>query len=510
MKRLTVVALMAVLLSMAMVPVMAQDYTPVFEAGECPFPDVQDVSCGTLYVPEDRSDPNSPELELAVAIIAAANGNPAPDPVIYLEGGPGGSVLLAVEDFLEHPMRNNHDLILLDQRGTGFSQPSLNCYEMEEGEDDDPVLACYERLQDEGINLSAYNSVSNAADVNDLRIALGYDQVNLYGISYGTRLALTVLRYHPEGVRSVVIDSVFPPNANIYTDSVETTMGAFNALFSACANDAACNAAYPDLAGTFYDMVDRFNNDPAIFEYDDGFEVFDQELYGDDLAEMLFQALYITEAIPMLPYAITLMAEAEDDFDYADAYDIMSGFWTPETWEAGFVEEPATESVMESDEVLAFIDEFGDTSDSEGMYNSVNCADEHYFDDVDAALATVDNAPAALQEWFYFSIEDGAETCETWVVDPSDPVEAGPVSSDVPVLLISGLFDSGTPPSYGDLAAQSLSNSQHLVFGNGGHGYSGSPGCAADIAAAFVNDPSAPLDTSCMEPLQTVDWYIDN
>ncbi|MEQ8673889.1 MAG: alpha/beta hydrolase [Aggregatilineales bacterium] len=501
--------ILAVLL-LGIVPTFAQDdELPIFEEDDCIFPELDGVTCGYLIVPEDRADPDSPEIYLAVAIIGARNGTPLPDPVIYLEGGPGGAAIFAVEDFMTHPLAQNRDLILIDQRGTGFSEPSLNCYEMEEGESEDPTTDCYERLLEEGINLSAYTSADNAADIADLRVALGYDEVNLYGISYGTRLALSVMRDHPEGIRSVVIDSVYPPEVNSITTGPEDTVRAFTYLFDACAADADCNAAYPNLEADFYAMIEDFNLNPPTFVYDDGEGESDVELYGDDILEVMFQTLYVTDSIPMLPYGITLMLNAADDFDYSGAYEILSGFWTPVSWIAG--ESEGSESVFtDSDAVNQILDELGDITDNEGMYNSVTCAEETPFEDFDSAYASVENAPAAIQEYLYQSIDTAALDCDIWQVDPSAGIEAERVVSDIPTLVISGGFDPVTPPSYGDSAAQGLSNSLHLVFANGGHGISGSPGCAANIVHAFVDDPSAPIDDSCRGAEALVEWYIED
>jgi len=208
-------------------PVLAQEDSPAIEWTPCwmelpdGFVEGEDIECGYLLVPENRAKPgNTPTIELAFAIVYAPTEDVQPDPIIYLAGGPGGNAVADVESWLEIPYLGDRDLILLDQRGTGYSLPSLNCPEVEAGEEeveageDNGTEACRDRLIDEGVDLQAYNSAENAADVADLRVALEYDEWNLYGISYGTRLALTVMRDHPEGVRSVIIDSVYPPEVS--------------------------------------------------------------------------------------------------------------------------------------------------------------------------------------------------------------------------------------------------------------------------------------------------------
>jgi len=158
--------------------------------------------------------------------------------------------------------------------------------------------------------------------------------------------------------------------------------------------------------------------------------------------------------------------------------------------------------------VIAFLEEVGDISDSEGMYNSVECAEEIPFNDLDAAFDIIDrSAPPELAEWLYASAEGPIFSCATWAVEPAPALENERVLSDVPVLLISGQFDPVTPPTYGESALQGLSNGQHIIFPTGGHSESGTPGCAADLAAAFLDDPTAPVNAACVP--QRVDWYIE-
>jgi pimeloyl-ACP methyl ester carboxylesterase len=484
------------------------DGIPLFERDACPFPEATiDVGCGYLLVPEDRTDPGSAIIELAVAIIPAADGTPRPDPVIYLEGGPGGSALFAAEDFQTHPIRENRDVILLDQRGTGFSFPSLNCVELEvEEPDDDALAACYERLLSEGIDLNAYNSAASAADVNDLRIALGHEEVNLWGISYGTRLALTVLRDHPESVRAVVLDSVYPPEVDSVESSAFDSLRAFAELFERCAEDLVCGSAYPTLESDFLTMVEAFGENPPLFAYE-GEEI---ALYGDMILEAVFQTLYDSAAIPMLPYGITLLANAADDDDYHDGYDMILGYWTPATWEAGETGSMG-DSIFDSDQVVAYIDAFGDVSDSEGVHSSVECAEEVVFNDRQSTLDFIDaNVPpelAELRRWLYDVADIPFLDCDVWTVAPRSPIETEPVASDAPALLVSGAFDPVTPPSFAESALRTLGNGQHVVFPMGGHGESGAPGCAADLARAFFDAPYGVVDASCVPT--SIDWYVE-
>ncbi len=494
-------ALLLFLLLVA-VPTIAQDYAPLFEEGDCPFPELEGVVCGWLIVPEDRSNPGGNQVELAVAIIEATGPNVAPEPVIYLEGGPGGSALLGIEDFMRYPLVETHDLIVFDQRGTGFSLPSLNCFEMEEDEDEDAVSNCRARLIEEGVDLNQYNSAASAVDVEDLRIALEYDEVKLYGISYGTRLALTVLRDFPDNIHSAAIDSVYPPEIDDLALTTTSRMGAINALFNLCSRDGECSAAFPNLESDFYAMVTRLNDNPA--------EIDGEELFGEDVADRLISALYNSEIVPYLPFALDLIANAQEEFDYLDGIEIIEGVYIPDEDEP--LEDNAPESILDSDQVMAYFDEVGDIDDSEGMNFSVDCSEEYALNDVDQAYALAEQAPAELREYFIISVEQTLQGCQDWGVVAANSIEAERVVSDVPTLLVSGAVDPVTPPESGDSALAGLSNGQHVVFPTAGHSitFTSTPAgtCAASMVIAFFNDPMAAVDTSCVAATSDPNFYI--
>ena len=505
---LLLLAVVALLFAGKIAPTHAQD-GPVlgFEEWDCPFPALDGVTCGYLTVPEDRSQPDGYVVEIAVAIISPTGSNPDPVPVVYLEGGPGGAALISTDAFLTEPIVENHTLILFDQRGTGFSIPSLNCPELEDDTGSgDPVQACRDRLEAEGIDLQMYNSAANAADVYDLVTALGYDKVNLWGISYGTKLGLTVLRDYPEIVQSAVLDSVYAPEIDDLQNQTTGFLDALDELFARCAADSACSAAYPDLESDFYALLDQLDADPVTFDY-----------YGDTLTldgaaiyNALFTTLYDTQALPFLPFGIEILAYAQNDDDLAYGYDIISDAEFPI-----MPDSPATSDtpIEESDQVQAYIDEFGQIDDSEGMAFSVDCQEEYQLDQPAAAESLAASAPAPLSTYFADSIDSNLQDCATWGVQTADPIEAQRVSSDIPTLLFAGRFDPITPVASAESALQGLSNGQLLVFPSAGHGITftqtDSGTCAKGLMLAFLEDPSAPLDTSCIAATSGLDFYVD-
>ncbi len=480
-------------LLLPMMGTVAQDDVPFVEATDCwmelyDIEDGEDVECGYLIVPETRSDPDSPLIELAYAILYAYGDDPQPDPIIYLAGGPGGNAVADVESWLDLPYLENRDLILIDQRGTGYSEPTLNCPEYEDGADD-PVAECRDRLLDEGIDLAAYNSAESAADIADLAYALEYDEYNLYGISYGTRLALTVMRDHPDNIRSVVIDSVYPPEVNSWEEYGPITLGVFETLFAGCAADRACNRAYPDLAEVFWETAARLDEEPGQYvsiDPETGIES-DAELTGSDLIDRVFGLLYDSVSIPYLPYVIAQVADGR----YATLEALENG----ELLDANF-SRPRQ-------------DDFEDVSDSEGMNLSVECREELAFLDLERALDNVPPEPAPLYENSTLTIELTFDDCAIWDVPPADDIETEPVRSDIPTLVAGGKYDPITPVIWAKSAASYLSNSTLVVVTNGGHGVLESTDCTMGILTDFFDDPESRLDTDCVDDIGEPDWVIE-
>jgi pimeloyl-ACP methyl ester carboxylesterase len=296
----------------------ANDSGSSFQDADCPFPvpNGYTIECGYLIVPENRARNDSGSIQLAVAIVRAPQASQQP-PVLYLAGGPGSS---ALDEFLsdtegwDYPFLQTRDLILLDQRGTGYSFPTLDCPELADADftEGNPEQECHSRLLAEGIDLTAYNSAENGADVADLRRALGYAEWDLLGISYGTRLALVVMRDQPQGVRSVVLDSPFPPNANTPIDEALNVWESLQTLFADCDADAYCRQNYPNLERVFLDTVADLNDQPA------------DDLFGDDLFFAITEALNDTASIPLLPWVI--YAVSDGNYDALDEIASGEGF----------------------------------------------------------------------------------------------------------------------------------------------------------------------------------------
>lgn len=465
---------------------------PVFRAADCPFPGGDDeprFECGYLYVAEDHGNPNSSVIGLAVAVLRSSTGSSALTPLVYLEGGPGGSALDAAgELWINSPLGQGRDIILIDQRGTGYSHPTLNCIELDDeeyydSEEYEIYEACADRLRSEGIDLTQYNSVDNAADIEDLRTALGYDQIDLFGVSYGTRLALNVMRYHPDGIRAVILDSVYPPQVDPISGEPIQTMQALEVLFDGCVSDPVCDSAFPELEAVFYDTYDYLNEEPLVVEYEDGSS---EELTGDAMIDTLIQSLYDAKTIPYLPAFIYALY----DGDIYYAYDIL---------DAPYINEPYVEGPE-------LPEDYVDVSDSEGMYETVTCNEEVAFADYDEVEAAFTGYPETITESLLSSVYYVIEDCAYWGAGQADPVENTAVVSDIPTLIVNGEYDPVTPPAWAQAAADGLSNSQIFIFPGYGHAVIDAGPCPGQLMLAFLDDPYAALDSSCVATVGPPDF----
>ena len=365
---------------------------------------------------------------------------------------------------------DQRDFILFDQRGTGYSQTRLDCPERSsitgtllerglasQGMDQiilDAFRRCRDRLVGQGIDLSAYHSAASAADLNDLRLALGYDKLNLYAVSYGTRLALTLMRDHPEAVRSAVLDSVYPLQINLYTALAPNADRAFNVFFAHCAAEPACNSSFPDLRTNFYQLVDQLNAYPVSLSLYDGGGEHAVRVDGALLIDVLFVGLYNPAVTASMPQMIHDISQGN--------YDILR-------------------------ERLGL---YFDTSSALGMQMSVQCLEEFPFNAAEDAYAAAQGVSPQIASFYPASVQPLFALCKEWTGVAPDPRENLPVSSEIPALILAGDHDPITPPDWGRLVAQNLSHAYFHEFLGHGHWVTRSSRCALSMALAFWDDPT--------------------
>ncbi|MBN1877673.1 MAG: alpha/beta fold hydrolase [Anaerolineae bacterium] len=457
--------------------------------GDCTFESPVTVECGYISVPEDRAADTNDTILLAVAVYRSTNANPAADPAIYLSGGPGGAAveeIVQIYDDYIRPIVAERDFIVFDQRGTGISEPELDCPEYTSAARTDLERAfsaeeqaeafttamerCRKRLVNHGVNLAAYTSAASAADVKDIAAVLGYTQINLYGGSYGTRLALTVMRDFPDLVRSAVLDSAVPVEVDTYNGYAANADRLLRKIFDGCAADRSCRANYPQLETTYYELIERLNTEPAeLWVSDpDTNRRYKATLTGVVFTQAIFVAAYASDVIPFIPVMIYNT--------YHGDYRLVSLFMG-----------------------LAIGMEDGVST---GMMTSVNCHEEAFATTAEQ-LAQDYAAYPDLETFANQSVFGLPSTlyaiCNAWGVAPFDPREDEPVVSDIPALILSGEYDPVTPPAYGQQLTANLRQSYFFEFPGQGHTPSiGQSECALDIAIAFLRDPWQSPDASCI------------
>lgn len=444
------------------------------------------VACGSVIVQEDRSRSDGRTVRVPFAVFRAMGPDPAPDPFVYLSGGPGGPTLERIGVNLPNvfaPFLSRRDLVFFDQRGTGESAPSLDCPEWREAystylakaqdiDEDAAVLmtamhTCHDRLLSEGVNFGAYTSSASAHDLEDLLLALGYQSWNLYGISYGTRLGQTALRDTPEHIRSIGLDSNVPVSENQDANWAADFERSLNTLFDGCAKDAACNAAFPNLEQTFFDLVAKLNANPVTLHptNPNTGERFTTVATGDRLLLGIQQALYDTPLIPFLPLVIT--ATASGRYSLLTTAGAQIALPSPIAW---------------------------------GMYYSIECNEEVPFITPAIVAAATAGVPEEIKKvgltfWTQFTLD----TCAFWDTAAPPASENQPVVSDIPALVFAGEYDPITPPAYSQLVAHNLSHSFFFEFPGTGHGVLvDRQECAANIALQFLANPTQPPDSSCV------------
>jgi pimeloyl-ACP methyl ester carboxylesterase len=461
-------------------PATAATATPRFEPGDCAAPVTLGLRhhCGWLVVLEDRTKPDGRLVRLPVVIFEARTSDPRPDPVIYLAGGGGVNqmaMMSSYSDFVSAVV-SERDFIMYNQRGAPLTDPVLECaglgdvlWELAERhpsiEERNLRLAefwseCRSDLAARGVDLNMYSTSANAADADDLRIALGYDRANYYGTSYGTRIGLVLLRDRSDGVRSIILDSVYPPEADYYTTYASHVAGALTALFDECSSDPACVDRYGDLGRLFAETADRLDAEPQIITYADGRVVVDGMMYIDVLYALL-QSTPGRQGVPSF-----IEAASKGDLDpFRPVYPALF-----------------------------------DYPGSMAVYYSFQCREEvpkHSFDEVVAQAAAI---PAQISDYAvqFFAALDYA-VCEVWGVQPSGVGESAPVESDVPALVLAGAVDPITPAQWGRSAAALLSSGWFYEIPGQAHGTMRTSACAREIALTFLEDPSAKPDAACIE-----------
>jgi pimeloyl-ACP methyl ester carboxylesterase len=479
---------------------------PRFEPSPCPqlagAEWLVSATCFYLVVPETRSRPDGRTIRLLVAKHAAPSAAKQSDPIVYLAGGPGDIAPLDVAGLMAADFIKDRDIYVVSQRGTMFSEPALTCAAADNFARDLLSLrfyseatkrahlaateACHREFSATGADLSAYNSSESAADFADLRKVLGISVWNVYGISYGSYLAQTLMRDHPEGIRSVVLDSVLPTTYTMPANWWNARAG-FDNLFQACAAEPACSAAHPRLEETFTGLVNKFEAEPLTTTVVD-------PATGKDL-KVVIDGGALIDWLRNQNYAVPLLRAAPDRIGGLAGDDPKA------------IEAIALDRASRAPPPGPGIPALG-----YGLSYGVTCREDYPFATPEqlatAGREAFPHYPASVQRegiggWAYAN-EDCAEV---WKVPAAPAAMRQPVVSGIPTLLISGSFDTLTSLAGAKAAAEKLSNATIISIPGVGHSVAPASTCAQAVVVSFFADPAA-LDTSCVGTLKPASFTL--
>jgi pimeloyl-ACP methyl ester carboxylesterase len=410
-------------------------------------------------------------------------------PVQYIAGGPGGAAWLEPDkvgfwlDWADD-VRWGGDLVLYDQRGVGMSEPALACPELRVLRREllplplpteeayrrvrEATRACHDRIKATGMDLGRFNTASNAADATDLMRALGIEQWNLYAVSYGTRVALEMMRAAPQHLRAVVLDSPYPPQVNAELSDAWLLQRSFELFSRICELADECGDSAEELDRLLqraFERVERELIRLSVRDPDNGRDiavVYDHE----DLAWLLFEAMYQWDAIPRLPVSVRALADGRLDSHMR-----------------GLIQD-GVESLL-------------DDAVSDAVASSVDCHDAGPVDLRDAELQLQLYPRTASIKRFDWQ----HHACRYWDSGEASAAFRTPVVAEVPTLLLAGEFDPVTPPEWAEMTAAHLSEGRLFVFPAVGHGVLDSHHCAADLVRRFFADPGGGRAPECLDHL---------
>lgn len=457
-----------------------------FELSLCPFaeefredttPEEEGMICGYITSPQDHHHPEKGSLRIPIAIWPNDDNNFVYDPLFVTQGGPGGSTLDGhPAAFFSSSLGGGiHDVVFVDQRGTRYAEPSLVCPEEQDKwldgtsnknkENIDNFVglrACRNRIEKEGIDLSVFTTEQIARDFEVVRQILGYEEINFYGVSYGSHVGQYLAALYPDSVRSLILDGVAPLPLDYLNRSLISHEQALNKLESSCIEDADCHKQYPEMINQLDRILVRYEQNPSqiTFSDPDSSAEITEDVTGEELYSLIIFSFYLEHGYASIPFLISQMERNHLEF-----YQYL-GEW------------------------IAF-----EEVNASGLFYSVVCSEHTPW----TAVEKKQNLPLTnMFQWEAEHQKDTIEECEIWDVNRApSKLEEMPVS-DVPTLLLSGSFDPVTPPEYGDIALHSFPQGQHIVDPLGGHGIAFTDACTVAILEHFLKHPDQEVDASCL------------
>ena len=445
------------------------------------------ISCYLIPVLRDVSNKAGGKFFLSV-VVAPSLKKAGETPLLYLHGGPGIATLENVPRYLTSKtwerVREKRPIIFFDYRGTGFSEPTL-CPEIKDslaGMANMPDVAkqaykvglykkCRLQLLSGGIDISTFSSFQLAEDAEAIRKALKIDKWNVYGVSFGTTVALNLLRNHEKQINSVILDSPFPPNAP-WLDFVRPFDTCFKVLEKNISADPVAFSHFPSIKGDFVKAVTRLNKVPAKIKNNVTHDEY--SFNGDDFAWSVWSAMLKPRVIPFVPLAIHEIGNGNDS--------ILS------KWVAAFNDPNSfgTFSELQSKAILCY----------------------------EAKPKTPDDTKTSLlskyPDFSSFNIDFEGDVCEAWQPKAAGKQAFEPVESDVPVLIFSGEYDPVCPPIFGEITAKTLTHSTFIIVPSASHAAIHVDECVRDIATGFLSEPGKRPSLDCVNVRPQINFVTEN
>ncbi len=473
----------------------------------CPFKgtfdyDDEHMDCFRLAVPENREAETTRTIQLNVVKIGArepedwdaetdGEWSRRDDSVIYLTGGPGVGASGYVARLKDHGVRDHRDLYILEQRGIGFSEDfcpeynnvdpaGQNAMTYEEGARANLNLTetCFKRAHEAGVDLSGYSTIENARDVKALRVALGYEQWNVWGISYGSILGQAYLHEDAEGIRAAVIDAIVPIDPAINFQGIARYyQRVLTILSDLCAEDETCATNFPDFEERLKEAVLAVYEEPIQVPDALDREIFESGeavFFHDIIAGLPFIQFYEQDNYPTLPALIDALATTVEEKDY-ERFRLLTS----------------------SQGMAAF------GGMSQGMYNAIACNDGWVTSYGASFERDAANHPVlSLMNGPGWTADETVAICNKYGMPPRDPADYAPQQIDVRTIVAEGAMDPITPPPFAEAIMPNFTNGTYVEWAYAGHGPTRSVECAGDFLTGFYDDPNGDLDTSCADDME--------
>jgi pimeloyl-ACP methyl ester carboxylesterase len=437
----------------------------------------REMTCYDFEVPERHGAEDSRTLTLPVIVFRAAESEKKPDPVVLISGGPGAISYTEAryaeiwrDKFKEYAWLKGRDLVVYDQRGVGGARPALECPEVDATRDHPgdvekikaAMTACRDRLKREGADLAAYDTAANVADLLALRRLLGRAEINLWGQSYGTRVALAALKRDASGIRSVILDGAYPPEVAGRLHFASTFIRTLDLVFAACAEDEECAADYPNLRQRFQRVVAMLREKPAVVASDPTPMLPAKSFQVDDIVflSIVENLLYTADGIGRFPWVVERVLEGKHE---------------------------ALAEVLTDWDMVAY-GPFVTT----GVAFLVDCNDTPVADDSEDRAAAEKHPH--LKRWIEHTL--AVKPCAVWAPGRAPALDRGPVKAKVPTVILAGWYDLATPPSWAEIAHKSHGASQLILVRAAAHD-AADHACAQSALEVFLNEPTRNLDGFC-------------